>query len=50
MCLDSCPIGITSNAVYTYGAVEDKKEVVFNGNEAVLPDDGTYVAITFSKK
>ncbi|WP_245611954.1 hypothetical protein [endosymbiont 'TC1' of Trimyema compressum] len=49
MCLDSCPVGITSNAVYTYGAVEEKRSC-FNGNEAVLPEDGTYVAIIFSKK
>ena len=45
MCLDSCPVGITSNAVYTYGAVEDKKEVAFKGNEAVFPDDGTSLSL-----
>lgn len=46
ICLDSCPVGITSNAVYTYGAVEKAKEVEFMGNKDVLPEDGTFVAVT----
>lgn len=46
ICLDSCPVGITSNAVYTYGSVEKTKEVEFMGNKDVLPADGTYVAVT----
>jgi len=50
ICLDSCPVGITSNAAYTYGAVEKTKEVGFTGNKDVLPADGTYVAITMKLK
>lgn len=50
ICLDSCPVGITSNASYTMGAVEKRKEVEFKGNEEILPDDGTYVAITMKLK
>jgi ferredoxin len=47
-CLDSCPVGIISNSAYTYGAVENTKEVEFTGNQAVLPEDGTYVATVYS--
>lgn len=47
LCLDSCPVGIISNAAYTYGAVENRKEVSFTGNSAVLPPDGTLVTVTF---
>ncbi len=50
ICLDSCPVGITSNATYTMGAVEKTNEVGFTGNEEILPDDGTYVAITLKLK
>lgn len=50
ICLDSCPVGITSNAVYTYGAVENTKEVEFMGNKDILPEDGTYVAVTMKLK
>ncbi len=50
ICLDSCPVGITSNAAYTYGAVENTKEVEFMGNKDILPEDGTYVAITMELK
>ena len=49
-CLDSCPVGIISNTTYTYGAVETRKEVKFTGNEKVLPEDGTYVAVIYSIK
>lgn len=49
-CLDSCPVGIVSNATYTYGSVEARDEVRFTANKEVLPDDGTYVAITYSLK
>lgn len=48
ICLDSCPVGITSNATYTYGAVEGRKEVEFFGNQDVLPEDGTLVTLTFA--
>ena len=47
-CLDSCPVGIISNSAYTYGAVENTKEVEFTGNKDVLPEDGTYVATVYS--
>ncbi|WAW15633.1 YdjY domain-containing protein [Peptostreptococcus equinus] len=47
-CLDSCPVGIISNTTYTMGAVEKRGEVKFNGNQDILPEDGTYVAITYS--
>ena len=47
-CLDSCPVGIVSNAAYTYGAVEKRNEVTFTGNADVLPEDGTYVATIYS--
>lgn len=47
-CLDSCPVGIISNATYTYGAVEKTGEVKFTGNADILPEDGTYVAVTYS--
>ncbi|WP_236861304.1 YdjY domain-containing protein [Campylobacter sp. RM16192] len=46
-CLDSCPVGIISNHSYTYGAVENKKEVEFRGIKNVLPKDGTPVSISF---
>lgn len=49
ICLDSCPVGITSNAAYTFGAVEKRGEVKFTGNQDVLPPDGTLVEITVKK-
>ena len=42
VCLDSCPVGIVSNATYTYGAVEK-----FKGNASVLPADNTLATVTF---
>lgn len=45
ICLDSCPVGITSNSTYTYGAVEKRKEVGFTGNKELLLADGTLVAV-----
>ena len=50
ICLDSCPVGITSNASYTMGAVEKRKEVAFTGNKDVLPPDGTLVVVTLKGK
>ncbi|MDU7559825.1 MAG: YdjY domain-containing protein [Finegoldia magna] len=47
-CLDSCPVGIISNTTYTNGAVEKRNEVKFTGNADVLPEDGTYVAVTYT--
>ena len=50
ICLDSCPVGITSNASYTMGAVEKRKEVAFTGNKEVLPPDGTLVVVKIKAK
>jgi ferredoxin len=50
LCLDSCPVGITSNATYTYGAIESRKETSLMGNKDILPPDGTLVVITFKAK
>lgn len=50
VCLDSCPVGITSNATYTNGAVETRKEVGFTGNKDILPPDRSLVVITFNAK
>lgn len=50
LCLDSCPVGITSNSSYTYGAIDNRKEVMFTGNTETLPADGTLVIITFKPK
>ncbi|MCR8968577.1 YdjY domain-containing protein [Facklamia sp. 7083-14-GEN3] len=47
-CLDSCPVGLISNATYTYGAVEKRGEVEFSGNSEILPEEGTPVIITYS--
>lgn len=45
LCLDSCPVGIVSNDVYTYGSVEKRGEVSFTGNKDLLPPDGSLVTI-----
>lgn len=50
ICLDSCPVGITSNSAYTFGAVEDRNEVGFTGNKDILPADGTLVEIKVKLK
>ncbi|MBA4417818.1 MAG: hypothetical protein C0392_07900 [Syntrophus sp. (in: bacteria)] len=50
LCLDSCPVGITSNAAYTYGAIDIRKDVVFTSNKDLLPPHGTLVVITFKVK
>lgn len=47
-CLDSCFVGITSNANYPLGAVEEKKEVEFIGNKDILEEDGKEVIITYA--
>lgn len=44
LCLDSCAVGITSNASYATGASDTVK---FYGNEKVLPKDGTRVTVIF---
>jgi hypothetical protein len=47
LCLDSCPVGITSNSTWGFG---DWKagQVKFYGREDVLPPDGSPVIVTFS--
>ncbi len=50
MCLDSCPVGIASNASYTYGSVEMRGEVRFVGKKEVLPPNGTLVVIKVKVK
>ncbi len=50
LCLDSCPVGITSNEAYTYGAVEKRNEVTFKGNMKILPPDGSLVVIKVKAK
>ena len=46
LCFDSCPVGIVSNAQYTYGAIEKRNEVTMKGNKDILPADGTKVIVT----
>jgi hypothetical protein len=47
LCLDSCPTGITSNAAFPAGSHDNLKNVTFNGNDQVLPADGTVVTVIF---
>jgi hypothetical protein len=49
-CLDSCAVGITSNAAWKTGSTGDANLVTFNGNDKVLPADGTPVIVTYSIK
>lgn len=44
ICLDSCAAGITTNAAWPTGAMNNK-EVSFKGNAKVLPPDGTRVNV-----
>ena len=46
LCLDSCAVGITSNAAYKANELTLKK-ITVSGNSAVLPADGTKVAVIF---
>ncbi|MDY6065546.1 MAG: YdjY domain-containing protein [Finegoldia sp.] len=47
-CLDSCFVGITSNATYSLGAIEERGEVVFKANADKLPQDKEAVALVYS--
>jgi hypothetical protein len=49
LCLDSCAVGVSSNASYEQMSFDNKK-VEFRGNKAVLPADGTPVIVTFKFK
>lgn len=44
ICLDSCAAGISTNAAWPTGALNNK-EVSFKGNAKVLPPDGTRVNV-----
>ena len=44
ICLDSCAAGISTNAAWPTGALNNK-EVSFHGNPDVLPPDGTRVNV-----
>lgn len=46
LCLDSCAVGITSNAAYPTGSTQNKL-VSFTGDQSVLPEDGTKVSVIF---
>lgn len=46
-CLNSCWAGITSNAAYGFGAIDAGNPKVFL-NDAVMPEDGTNVQVTFT--
>lgn len=46
LCLDSCAVGITSNANYKTGSTQNNV-VQFFGNDKVLPADGTKVQVIF---
>ena len=48
-CLDSCAVGITSNADYATCVVEGTKTEQFYGNADILPADGTIVNVTFTR-
>jgi hypothetical protein len=46
LCLDSCAVGITSNASYPTGTTQNNV-VEFFGDESVLPPDGSRVSVIF---
>ena len=48
LCLDSCAVGISSNAAYPTGTTQND-EVRFFGNDKVLPKDGMRVSVIFRK-
>lgn len=47
-CLDSCYVGLTSNAKYGFLDVEKNSPNIL-GDSKVLPEDGTVVQVIFSK-
>ncbi len=47
LCLDSCAVGITSDAAFKANELTLKKQVKITGNPEVLPADGTKVAVIF---
>ncbi|OEF95934.1 YdjY domain-containing protein [Desulfuribacillus alkaliarsenatis] len=49
LCLDSCPVGITSNSSHPTTTF-DSKVAEFKGNADILPSDGTPVVVTYKIK
>lgn len=47
LCLDSCAVGIVSDATWPGGAVEVTHDVGFYGRKEVLPPDGSRVTVKF---
>ncbi len=49
LCIDSCAVGIVSNAAWPAGTTDADGVTYFSGKPDVLPADGTDVVITFKK-
>lgn len=49
LCIDSCAVGICSNAAWPSGTTDSDKVTAFVGKSDVLPADGTDVIVTFRK-
>ena len=49
LCLDSCAVGITSDAHWATGTTNPDNVTWFHGKADVLPPDGTDVIVTFRK-
>lgn len=49
LCIDSCAVGIVSNAAWPSGTTDADGVTYFHGKEDVLPADGTDVIVTFRK-
>lgn len=50
LCLDSCAVGICSDAAWPCNTTTATNTTWFNGVESVLPADGTKVIVTFKAK
>lgn len=49
LCIDSCAVGIVSNAAWPSGTTDADQVTYFHGKSDVLPADGTDVIVTFRK-
>lgn len=49
LCIDSCAVGICSNAAWPSGTTDSDGITYFHGKADVLPADGTEVVVTFRK-
>jgi len=47
LCLDSCAVGITSDAAFKANEITNQKQVTITGNGDILPQDGTKLAVIF---